>query len=213
MQLYFYIDERYNSTSGYLTGRLLGINKPKLSEEFNKGVFRVLISTQVAESSLHLLALDCDSREDVGKAVQDLNVRGIGYALIESSPFHFWIITDFIGSVSECISVMNNITGTHSEYITWARRQGDLFLRAFPRNGFRPILGEISFRLSCGKAFEWFKAFSGYWHSQVIEDAINYQLSKGFTSGKETFFKKDLALRVSERYRFIRVEKFCYNVD
>ena len=141
MQLYFFIDERYNSTSGYLTGKLLGINKAKLSEEFSKGVFRGLVSTQVAESNqytLHLLALDCDSREDTEKAIRDLNVRGIGYSLIESSPFHFWIITDFIGSVSECLSVMDNIKGTHSEYITWTRRQGYLFLRAFPRNGFRP---------------------------------------------------------------------------
>ena len=110
-------------------------------DESTGATYRGFVSTFIfarRNEPYFLLGLDCDSTEDMLQTTTELSFRNMGYMIIESSPFRFWVLSEFVGTGSQCISIMETIPGVDPRYVKCTEKRNDFFLRAFPKNGFKP---------------------------------------------------------------------------
>lgn len=133
---------------------------------------------------LHILVLDCDSLEEMYAAVKVLKRDNIPWAGIESSPDHFWIITDKVGTFKEILPILKSIPGVDKRYVkateTWKR----LHLRAIPRKNSRPKFGEPT-DLQDQRVINWYNCFQKLHNDPaIIEDlGLIEHLKQGTMAG------------------------------
>lgn len=126
----------------------------------------------------HIMALDCDSYNDMRSATGSLFFNQISHCVIESSPGRYWVIADRVGRVKELYPLMM-IAGVDRDYVRFTDYRESFHLRAYPKNGFIPRQVGIwmsrdinSFRTHTGNTpehyrlyREWLSAFLDYWNS------------------------------------------------
>lgn len=133
---------------------------------------------------LHILVLDCDSLEEMYAAVRVLKRDNIPWVGIESSPDHFWIITDIVGTFKEIFPILKAIPGVDSRYVkateTWKR----LHLRAISRKNSRPKFGEPT-DLRDQRVINWYNSFKKLHNDPTIVENLGLieHLKQGTMAG------------------------------
>lgn len=158
MQLYVYyerltmqlfIDQKYHSPYGS------SIKRKKISrsdfvdlclKESATGIvnFMAVATTHVdnkpfdflhpfSKRSLYFMGLDCDNYPSALAAINYLENHGIGWARIESSKDHYWILTDYIDTAPKIIEKMKRIVGVDSNFIAICEKFNSCEFRAAPR--------------------------------------------------------------------------------
>lgn len=151
------------------------LKKQYLTPEQN---LKCVVSTQISGwwkfRKRWLLVLDCDSHENKEKATEELRLLSIKYKVFMSSPNHYWVVTNYIGSFKNCLNFMQSIPGVDREFIGFCSKYKGICLRAFPKDGYRPNLSSNwdSFH---GKASLWAEAFLKYWGGSPI---VNWLISR-----------------------------------
>ena len=123
--------------------------------------------------SLHLLAADCDSTDALGLVIRSLRQTSnvYRYSIWESSPQHYWIITDYAAPLKKCFAVLENIRGVDRAWVQDCRnKKGGLCFRAFPKGGFIPRQLRVDEILSHAGAC----ANEGYFNGFIREMETNW---------------------------------------
>lgn len=120
-----------------------------------------IIDAPIFGRTAHLLVLDCDGTGEMLAATNTLATRNIGYALIQSSPSKYWIVTDVIDSFPNIYRVLKSIPGIDRNHIKFAEEHKQLFIRAYPR-GFKPLFPDVH-TLKTDKVIEWYTQFEKLW--------------------------------------------------
>lgn len=90
----------------------------------------------------HVMVLDCDGTDEMLAASHMLATDGIGFALIQSSPSHYWIVTDFIAPLDDVLVKMRTIPGADTEHIEMCEKFGIVAIRGVALPGRVPIFQE-----------------------------------------------------------------------
>lgn len=112
----------------------------------------------------HILNLDCDSEVDMLRAVEDLKKLNITYCRIQSTPGHYWIVCDKIGSISELYKFALNIAGVDRNYLYGTIDKRKFIIRAYPKKTI-PLFID-SFTVGSIEFKEWLAEFKRYWSSE-----------------------------------------------
>lgn len=81
----------------------------------------------------HIMVLDCDSLDNMIAACRTLKIDNIGYVVIESSPHHYWVVTNYIGNITDVTDRMSGIPGTDLNHMRLSRARGHISIRATPQ--------------------------------------------------------------------------------
>jgi hypothetical protein len=134
---------------------------------------RTIISTQCTQKfwsdNLHVLAVDCDSVEAKDKAVNQLSLQ---YAVdvVESSPEHFWVITDQVGTWKETALSLQRVDGADKDFVSISLAHQKITFRAFPKQidfsqiHAYPRMGTKVFH--AGLSRDWLTLFRAYYTSK-----------------------------------------------
>jgi len=151
-----YIMPKYVSDGGYGSIKCYKYDYKKLMEEMRKKCIKAAstteshflsgnISTLVVKKfwgrNQYLFAIDCDSPEARDMAISEFDTilgEKVPYAIIESTPNKYWIITEHIGSWKECIGKMRLIPGIDTNFINFCAKHKRIMLRAYPKGGIVP---------------------------------------------------------------------------
>ena len=60
---------------------------------------------------VYVMVLDCDGTDEMLAACHMLAFDNLNYALVQSSPSHYWIITDYVDTLERVIAKMQTIPG------------------------------------------------------------------------------------------------------
>lgn len=137
------------------------------------------MSTQY-NSSGHVLVLDCDSEEAYVAACRYLYLCKIGYCPIMSSPNHYWIVTDVVGSISDINNIARHIPGVDKLHVVYNDSRYYISIRAYPKkvtiDGLCitcvPTFSSDNHSLTNQLSIEWLQKFKEYWNSDKISTAI-----------------------------------------
>ena len=110
----------------------------------------------------HLVAVDCDKFEDMQQASDYLSRNHI-IDVVESSPDHFWIITDHATDLKTAIKIMQDVPGADKDHVRSSGGLSRITFRAFPKQVGYPKMGSAVF--PDGPARLWLKEFRDYFTS------------------------------------------------
>src|SRR4030066_278172 len=99
MRYYLEPIDRTTEEYGTCDGRF-EVDVPQFLES-NGATHRGFVSTFVfarQNQPYFLLGLDCDSMDNMLVATRELDFRNMDYVVIESSPFRFWVLGEFVGT-------------------------------------------------------------------------------------------------------------------
>lgn len=120
----------------------------------------------------HVAVLDCDSEDAMLAAAHWIKTEyGVAYTPIESSPGHYWLVTDLVGTIDHLIYQMHEIPGIDPKFIDLCRRQRMISVRVHPKvcEGETIQLRSPKFRpdsaLTNPLAKGWYNAFVSYFDS------------------------------------------------
>lgn len=162
-----------------------------------------------------VLALDCDSEADKDVAVLELGLQKLGFKAFQSSPNHYWIITNYVASHKKCLEKMKTIPGVDPSFKHFCYGMKGIYIRAFPKNAFLPSL-EIGFSPLSSKVLkfvglvrEWFSSETPYWILFQQQKKVNEVLRIQYEQ-KELEQKKIKAEdeRRTRRVRLFRLEGY-----
>lgn len=133
---------------------------------------------------LQILVLDCDDLESMYAAVRILKRDNIQWAGIESSPDHFWIITDKIGTFSELLQILEAIPGVDPDYVKFTKVYERFHLRAISNSAGSPKFGP-SDDLRDHRVIDWYAEFQELHKDQLIIEnlALIQHLHNGTMAG------------------------------
>ena len=119
--------------------------------------------------SLSVMSLDCDGTDEMLAASHWLQTRlGINFVPIQSSPSHYWIITDLVDNTRAVLDVMAQIPGADSSHTALCRDWDDIFVRCLPKQNLAlPIFPENT--LQNPLAMAWYNEFQAHWESPGVE--------------------------------------------
>lgn len=126
---------------------------------------------QYWKQRLHVMVLDVDSTANLIAATKVLKRDGIGWAGIESSPGHFWLVTDKIGQFNELFSYMEALPGVDPKYVKGTKKWKSFMLRAIARNSSKPKFGHCD-DLADHRAVAFFKEFEQLHNDQIITENL-----------------------------------------
>lgn len=115
----------------------------------------------------HLMVLDCDSTDEMLGVVAMLQYDKIGYAIIQSSPSRYWLITDYINDFTHVILRMQAYPGADKRHIELACRRSLLTVRAISLPNKVPIFPD-SHTLTKPLAVKFFDALRVHYEHPAI---------------------------------------------
>lgn len=130
---------------------------------------KILISTLVKRKffgSLHLLAVDCDSKQCYESAHKYLS-RMFNVETVQSSPDHYWLITDYVDKIGNVLKKMSSVPGVDPKYVNSCRSIGAVVFRAFPKKVGFPVMGDSVF--PPGLARDWIIKFKNHFNSSCFK--------------------------------------------
>ncbi len=116
----------------------------------------------------HIMVLGCDGTDEMLGAVAMLIKDNIGYATIQSSPSHYWIITDYIAKFKSVIAKMRSIPGVDLNYIQFAEQHATLYLRAIALPNRVPIFPDTS-KLTNPRSIVFYELFRDHFQHPEID--------------------------------------------
>lgn len=147
----------------------------------------------------HFPVIDCDSTDAVLAATYDLGERGFRYAVIESSNDHFWIIVDFVGSLSKVIKIMEITPGIDSEYVRYCRKRKAIYVRAASTSGRIPSFLESIDPIKNAGIKKWIREFQELYESKEMKDVLRVQmLQKAVADKMVAQFLSDPSIKIQE---------------
>jgi hypothetical protein len=99
---------------------------------------------------------------------------------IESSPGKYWLLTDVVGTLEDCLDFMSRIPGVNHDWLSYCHDNDGMYLRGYPKWEQRlqwddaPIAIRVDgafggrFKTQPQKFFEWMCIFREYWTSDFI---------------------------------------------
>jgi hypothetical protein len=164
-----------------------------------------------------ILALDCDSPEARSQAQEDLESRTTGYVTFESSPGHYWIIVDYVGSLKKCLWKMGTIPGVDPQYKTYCKNMKGIFLRSWTKAGVTPFrLGSSVYSSRRRKVDDWCRLFYDWFEQPTILWIEQQQRAKLLTQStlasvqvQEQNIKSEEVVvneKPQPRFRLLRIE-------
>lgn len=105
----------------------------------------------------YLMVLDCDGTDEMLAACHTLKHDKLNYALIQSTPSHYWIVTDYIDSFTNVFKLAKTIPGVDPKYLDFCDKNSMFTIRGMPKNGHIPQFQD-SKSLKTEKAAWWFEA-------------------------------------------------------
>lgn len=180
-----------------------------LKQKYLGGVLDGVISTEVKGWWLFkkwILVVDCDDSVNKNLALGELIDSKIGYRVVESSTNRFWIITDFVGSFHECMSLLETIPGCDVEYRSFCNHFGKIFLRAFPKNGFYPSVVGGSNKFGA-LANRWFELFKMWWTSSIVTWIVSKQREEIRAVEEKIQYERLLKQQQEEEVKKIKEQK------
>lgn len=125
-----------------------------------------------------LLVLDCDSLVDKEKTLDELCLLGIKFKVIQSSPLHYWVVTNYIGSFKKCMLIMSAIPGVDKNFIEFCDKYEKIVLRVFPKEGYRPNTAQ-DFDSFSGRAKLWGELLQRWWGGESSgKGIVNWLITK-----------------------------------
>ncbi len=119
--------------------------------------------------TLHILALDCDGTNEMLAAAHLLKEAGLGYALIQSSPSHYWLLVDRVDTLPILLALAKSIVGVDSGYLRFVGYNRCFYLRAGPYQGVEkianisPPLFSAADSLTNQLVIDWYRTFEALW--------------------------------------------------
>ena len=124
------------------------------------------ISTKV-NNSQYILALDCDGTDEMLAVCHVLkSYYGLKYATIISSPNHFWVIAEKIGTTYELVNMMEVIPGVDPRFVDCIKSRGKIVLRGMPKD-MMPIFPD-SIEFTNPLILKWYRAFKDLYRSEEM---------------------------------------------
>jgi hypothetical protein len=160
--LRFYHQQEYHSPYGTDSirwpvdeSRFYELLEESLMKEWEPSLF---ISTRL-EDGRFVAMLDVDTEDGLVATLVSLDRKGICYEVVESSPGHKWLITNFVGPIDDVLNLMQNTPGVDEKFVDMCVEIRKVFIRAtFDQNASPPRF------LSNGESFkkdtaaqEWFR--------------------------------------------------------
>lgn len=132
--------------------------------------------------SKFVLTLDCDGTDEMLAVCHVLkSYHGLNYAVVVSSPNHYWVIADKVGTASELLHMMEIMPGVDPRYVDCIRNKRDIVLRGFPKECM-PIFPD-SVEFTDDRAARWYAAFKDIWQSEDMKHIL--RLKQLFKAIKE----------------------------
>lgn len=123
-----------------------------------------------------ILLLDCDTTEKMLAACNTLHSLNIPYAITQSSPGKYWIITNKIGPFKELHDLAKSIPGIDRDYLNNCIKWGTFALRLTPIDGKQAIFPN-SHHLT-GPALKWYNEFKALWESEPMTRRYRAEILK-----------------------------------
>jgi len=120
----------------------------------------------------HIMVLDCDDLESMYAATRVLKRDGIRWAGIESSPDHFWIITDKVGAFRRLFPVLAAIPGVDRKYVEFAKERKCFCLRGIRKSKSKPGFGTTE-NLRDPRVIDWFNSFKALHDDPIIIENLS----------------------------------------
>jgi hypothetical protein len=118
---------------------------------------------------LYLMVLDCDSTDAMLACCRVLNQDEIGYALIQSSPSHYWVVTDYIDTFNNVITKMKTLPGADERHVNHASHIGRVSVRGVAVPGRVPIFYNDLEGLRDQRAVGWYRALHQLYETPAIK--------------------------------------------
>lgn len=134
--------------------------------------------------SNHVMTLDCDSTDEMLAVCHVLkSYYGLNYAVVISSPNHYWVIADKCDSTSELLKMMEIIPGIDSRYVDCIRNRREIVLRGMPKDSMPTFPDSVEFKDE--RVATWYKAFKDTWNSEEMKHILRLkQLVKAIKEKK-----------------------------
>jgi len=136
-----------------------------------------IVEKGLFKKTIHILAYDCDTFEDMVRATTDLFRKNMCHTVFESSPGRFWVITGMVGVFKDLYKTMELAAGVDREYVRHTRINKRFFLRAYPKNGYIPRVrarwrpeGSVVYSSDYALYNEWVSNFIHYLNSDCMTD-------------------------------------------
>lgn len=127
------------------------------------------ISSQI--DGKHVMTLDCDGTDEMLAVCHVLkSYYNLSYAVVVSSPGHYWVIADKWDSRLELLTMMEIMPGIDSRYVDCIRNKGDIVLRGFPKEAMPIFPDSVDFKDE--HVAKWYKAFKDTWNSEHMKHII-----------------------------------------
>lgn len=148
-------------------------------------VFYGIITTEVEKlnkKSKFVMALDCDGTDEMLAVCHALkSYHKLNYAVIISSPNHYWVVVDKVGEVYELTRLMDVLPGVDANFIDCCKSRDFVVLRAMPKTAMPTFPDNVELKNEL--VLEWYTKFKEYWQS---EDAAHcLRLSQLYKAIKE----------------------------
>jgi len=118
--------------------------------------------------NLHALILDCDCDGSMMAACHWIKTEmKLGYTVIISSPNHYWIVVDMVGSWSKIHTAMTLIPGVDKRYTQLSDKRRCSYIRAVPKANCVPKFQQDCLeQLRHPLAREWLWKYKSYIESE-----------------------------------------------
>lgn len=127
-----------------------------------------------------IMCLDCDSEGAMLAALHYIKIElKYNCYVVESSPNHYWIITDYAAPFIEVYKLIQTIPGIDEKYVSYMKASKDIVLRSFfKENGAAPKFVD-NMQLTDPSIIEWVDALKSFWESKRMK-----QIHKAYILGK-----------------------------
>lgn len=131
----------------------------------------------------HVMVLDCDSMPGMLASARSLKLDNIGYVPVQSSPEHYWLVTNYVGTLQKILTKMAGIPGIDMRHRAMAKKHQNLHIRAMPRATDMPLFTDDDSVLS-KPVRKWYRSLKALYdnHGARIQEAI--KLSTALHSGE-----------------------------
>lgn len=118
-----------------------------------------------------VMTLDCDGTDEMLAVSHVLkSYYGLNYAVVVSSPNHYWVIVDKIDLAPNLVKMMEIIPGIDPRYIDVIKKRWEIVLRGMPRETMPIFPDSVEFKDE--RVTQWYTAFKDAWQSEEMRHIL-----------------------------------------
>ena len=151
----------------------------KAAAEGNEKLYGA-ISSKVENG--YVMTLDCDGTDEMLAVCHILkSYYGLAYAVVVSSPGHYWVIVDKVDTTRNLLKMMEIMPGIDTRYVDCIRNKGNSVLRGMPKDSMPIFPDSVEFKNEQVK--QWYHEFKDAWQSEEMKHIL--RLKQLFKAIKE----------------------------